>query len=142
MTPSPLVKHEDIPADEGMMPSLFSAEATPSMDTADLWATPDRDLSSPMPEATPEAGEKKPKKRKSWGQVLPEPKTSLPPRFVHTSLAMVNLTHRAYQADNCIESGPRLKTKKNNAESSESFAIVAQPSPLESESARRLRLSP
>lgn len=80
MTPSPLVKHEDVPADEGMMPSLFNAEATPSMDTVDLWATPDRDTSSPMPEATPEAGEKKPKKRKSWGQVLPEPKTSLPPR--------------------------------------------------------------
>lgn len=80
MTPSPLVKHEDFPADEGLMPSLFTAEATPSMDTVDLWDTPDRDLSSPVPEATPESGEKKPKKRKSWGQVLPEPKTSLPPR--------------------------------------------------------------
>ncbi len=32
---------------------------------------------------TPAAGEKKPaKKRKSWGQVLPEPKTNLPPRYV------------------------------------------------------------
>ncbi|KAH8164720.1 hypothetical protein CIB48_g3525 [Xylaria polymorpha] len=33
------------------------------------------------PTATPADGEKKPvKKRKSWGQVLPEPKTNLPPR--------------------------------------------------------------
>lgn len=142
MTPSPLVKHEDVPADEGMMPSLFSAEATPSMDTADLWATPDRDLSSPMPESTPEAGEKKPKKRKSWGQVLPEPKTSLPPRFVPISRAMVNHNKRSNETDNFTESGPRLKMKKNNVESSESSAIVAQPSPLESESVKRLRLSP
>lgn len=29
---------------------------------------------------SPSAGEKKTKKRKSWGQVLPEPKTNLPPR--------------------------------------------------------------
>lgn len=32
--------------------------------------------------ATPEPEKKPVKKRKSWGQVLPEPKTNLPPRYV------------------------------------------------------------
>lgn len=86
MTPSPMVKHEDFQSDDGMMPSLFSGEAASPSDTMDNWATPDRDMLSPLPESTPEAGEKKPKKRKSWGQVLPEPKTQLPPRFVPPSL--------------------------------------------------------
>lgn len=80
MTPSPMVKHEDLLGDD--LPSLFSHEATPGMESIDNWNTPDRDMMSPIPEATPETGEKKPKKRKSWGQVLPEPKTQLPPRLV------------------------------------------------------------
>jgi len=41
---------------------------------------------SPAPTAsvagTPEPEKKQAKKRKSWGQVLPEPKTNLPPRYV------------------------------------------------------------
>ena len=38
------------------------------------------------------APEKKPvKKRKSWGQQLPEPKTNLPPRYIpHTQLLMIH----------------------------------------------------
>lgn len=37
----------------------------------------------PPEEPAPEAGEKRSvKKRKSWGQVLPEPKTNLPPRYL------------------------------------------------------------
>lgn len=81
LTPSPMVKHEELMGDE-LMPSLFGSEASPGMESIDNWNTPDRDMMSPIPESTPEAGEKKPKKRKSWGQVLPEPKTQLPPRFV------------------------------------------------------------
>jgi len=38
------------------------------------------DLSTPGPEASKPTESKPVKKRKSWGQVLPEPKTSLPPR--------------------------------------------------------------
>lgn len=39
---------------------------------------------SPTPSVagTPEPEKKQTKKRKSWGQVLPEPKTNLPPRYV------------------------------------------------------------
>jgi len=43
--------------------------------------TPSRLSAVPEDANTPGDGEKKPaKKRKSWGQVLPEPKTNLPPR--------------------------------------------------------------
>jgi transcriptional activator HAC1 len=35
---------------------------------------------TPAPEDTPQSEKKQTKKRKSWGQVLPEPKTNLPPR--------------------------------------------------------------
>ncbi|PHH60744.1 hypothetical protein CDD81_1282 [Ophiocordyceps australis] len=59
------------------------------MMTPESWAE-DNQVSNPcspstnldyQPESTPPpSGEKKTKKRKSWGQVLPEPKTNLPPR--------------------------------------------------------------
>lgn len=43
----------------------------------------DRDLNDDTAPAESSSSEKKPvKKRKSWGQVLPEPKTNLPPRYV------------------------------------------------------------
>lgn len=43
----------------------------------------DTSLDSPEPEQLDEEEEKKPtKKRKSWGQELPVPKTNLPPRYV------------------------------------------------------------
>lgn len=60
-------------------PSLFESTASPQqvmtpVSTCDTAA--DEAAVTPTPE-----GEKKPaKKRKSWGQVLPEPKTNLPPR--------------------------------------------------------------
>ena len=38
------------------------------------------------------ADSKTTKKRKSWGQVLPEPKTNLPPRKVHLRLSKHSLT--------------------------------------------------
>ncbi|KAI0430264.1 hypothetical protein F5Y09DRAFT_232134 [Xylaria sp. FL1042] len=99
---TPRVKFEASPAESFLSspgeayPSLFSVATT--MDPADSVMTPEsvgddhntQDASTPTPAsvsastpaATPAAdGEKKPvKKRKSWGQVLPEPKTNLPPR--------------------------------------------------------------
>ena len=109
-TPSPNLKFEDSPAESflstpgEMYPSLFGSEAVTSatLNPLDMMSpqslndrcTPDIDLSAlarstPEPstpdEGTPapeETSDKKPvKKRKSWGQVLPEPKTNLPPRY-------------------------------------------------------------
>lgn len=88
-TPSPLVKHE--PMTESYQ-SLFAGELTPAtMDPSALFSTPEpadddmsqRDLETPAPEdENADSSDKKPtKKRKSWGQVLPEPKTNLPPRY-------------------------------------------------------------
>ncbi|KAI1483488.1 hypothetical protein F4774DRAFT_367735 [Daldinia eschscholtzii] len=58
------------PLESVMTPQSFTEEK--SADSATIQSTP-----SPAPENP----EKKPvKKRKSWGQVLPEPKTNLPPR--------------------------------------------------------------
>ncbi|KAI1111612.1 hypothetical protein F5Y14DRAFT_424638 [Nemania sp. NC0429] len=102
-TPTPELKYEPSPAESflsvpgELYPSLFAAGSPMSatMDPSDTVMTPDSseaaddaaaNASSPGPDATPAAtpaadGEKKPvKKRKSWGQVLPEPKTNLPPR--------------------------------------------------------------
>ncbi|KUI56095.1 Transcriptional activator hac1 [Cytospora mali] len=81
-TPSPLVKHESV---SESYPSLFSPEpSTPAtMDPSALFSASSMSpgaFESPSPEPE-ESGDKKPtKKRKSWGQVLPEPKTNLPPR--------------------------------------------------------------
>lgn len=104
---SPLVKFEASPAESFLsapgdnFTSLF-ADSTPStlnprdMMTPDSVADIDSRLSV-IPESqdaeddeshstsatAPSTSEKKPvKKRKSWGQVLPEPKTNLPPRYV------------------------------------------------------------
>lgn len=102
-TPEPNVKFEPSPTESfmstpgGEYPSLFGNSPMPStMNPRDIM-TPesthhdedhndsssrsggDRDAASSTPE--PGTGEKKQtKKRKSWGQVLPEPKTNLPPR--------------------------------------------------------------
>ncbi|KAI3327092.1 hypothetical protein HD806DRAFT_382751 [Xylariaceae sp. AK1471] len=96
-TPStPQVKFEASPAESflstpsELYPSLFdTTTTTDSVDgvmTPESFAGEENSMSSPTPgPTTPTAqgaeGEKKPtKKRKSWGQVLPEPKTNLPPR--------------------------------------------------------------
>ncbi|KAK0726030.1 hypothetical protein B0H67DRAFT_480197 [Lasiosphaeris hirsuta] len=80
-----------------MYPSLFGADAvTPSTlnpvdmmtprsydddDEHDMSALADMTPAPETPGADGQSSEKKPvKKRKSWGQVLPEPKTNLPPR--------------------------------------------------------------
>ncbi|PSR94002.1 hypothetical protein BD289DRAFT_472693 [Coniella lustricola] len=90
LTPSPQVKSEDYLGDDSMLPPLFGSEFAPDhIDPSDLLspsgsqmqAMSPSEFGSPAPESTPEASDKKPtKKRKSWGQVLPEPKTNLPPR--------------------------------------------------------------
>ncbi|KAJ0268915.1 hypothetical protein COL940_012940 [Colletotrichum noveboracense] len=91
---SPMIKFEDSPAESfvstpgELYPSLFGDAAPLAAD--DTTVNPSDMLTPPPftednPVATPDTDspstEKKPvKKRKSWGQVLPEPKTNLPPR--------------------------------------------------------------
>ncbi|KAK5627011.1 hypothetical protein RRF57_002726 [Xylaria bambusicola] len=98
---TPQVKFEASPTESFLStpggepyPSLFAPSQLTTIDPADSIMTPESnvgdenrsDAVTPAPAATPAAtpaaeGEKKPvKKRKSWGQVLPEPKTNLPPR--------------------------------------------------------------
>ncbi|KHO00467.1 Transcriptional activator hac1 [Metarhizium album ARSEF 1941] len=100
---SPVVKFEASPAESFLSvpgdnyPSLF-APSTPTStinpldvmtpksfsedrQTPQLPAVSEENAATPGAENIPASSEKKPtKKRKSWGQVLPEPKTNLPPR--------------------------------------------------------------
>lgn len=70
--------------------SLDSMPATPGEEMVNFTISPsDTSLETPTPEAEvkeePKSDDKKPtKKRKSWGQELPTPKTNLPPRYVPT----------------------------------------------------------
>ncbi|KAK4166783.1 putative transcriptional activator [Cladorrhinum sp. PSN259] len=106
-TPSPAIKFENSPTESllstpgEMYPSLFGAESSPApidMMTPESHSEDDEikmlvgltnalaepqthaDRSASVSSATPEPEKKPVKKRKSWGQVLPEPKTNLPPR--------------------------------------------------------------
>lgn len=80
---SPEVKYEPTSVDSFLSPPPqfpSTSSTTPATDALAAYTLtpglPDSEELSPAPEA-----EKKPvKKRKSWGQVLPEPKTNLPPR--------------------------------------------------------------
>ncbi|KAI1434159.1 hypothetical protein GGR50DRAFT_664417 [Xylaria sp. CBS 124048] len=93
---TPHVKFEPSPAESflststDLYPSLFAAASAtppPTLELADSM-TPESFVtdentsnSSPTPDPISVEAEKKPtKKRKSWGQILPEPKTNLPPR--------------------------------------------------------------
>jgi transcriptional activator HAC1 len=91
---SPLVQFDDSPADSFIStpgdnyPSLFSNNAT--MDPSDMLTPKSSDERQETPcddddiklenDVDSPSSDKKTKKRKSWGQVLPEPKTNLPPR--------------------------------------------------------------
>lgn len=92
---SPLVQFDDSPADSFIStpgdnyPSLFTNNAT--MDPSDMLTPKSSDERQETPcdddniklendVDSPSSSDKKTKKRKSWGQVLPEPKTNLPPR--------------------------------------------------------------
>jgi transcriptional activator HAC1 len=102
---SPLVKFENSPAESfmsapgDMYPSLFAVTtptATTTMNPLEIMTprsyTDDKaadasvmaglaaGLASPSAAPSPSSEKKAVKKRKSWGQVLPEPKTNLPPR--------------------------------------------------------------
>ncbi|KFG85745.1 Transcriptional activator hac1 [Metarhizium anisopliae] len=71
-TPSSTINPIDM-----MTPQSFSEDKQ----TPQLPAIKEESGASPSPEDIPASSEKKQtKKRKSWGQVLPEPKTNLPPR--------------------------------------------------------------
>lgn len=83
-------------------------------------------------EVKEEGDDKKPtKKRKSWGQELPTPKTNLPPRYEH----QIDLEDPKLMC--MLENEQRRKMRRSNAESSVFFEIVKPPSPLESVSDRR-----
>lgn len=98
-TSSPNVKFENSPAESflstpgEMYPSLFGSSAqntvnpldmmspqSPQEDQSDAAALADLELPEIQEEGSPSGDKKSVKKRKSWGQVLPEPKTNLPPR--------------------------------------------------------------
>ena len=92
---TPLVQFDDSPADSFVStpgdnyPSLFTS--TDTMDPTEMLTPKSDRLETPCEDIKDEdnfdedspsspSSEKKTKKRKSWGQVLPEPKTNLPPR--------------------------------------------------------------
>ena len=102
---SPMIKYEASPAESfismpGDYPSLFAPSTPPSTTINPLDVMTPQSISDEK--QTPQlatireesmdaddddddddvdgAGKKPTKKRKSWGQVLPEPKTNLPPR--------------------------------------------------------------
>ncbi|KAJ0332603.1 hypothetical protein COL922a_011217 [Colletotrichum nupharicola] len=91
---SPMIKFEDSPAESfvstpgELYPSLFGDAAPLAADDttvnpSDMLTPPpfteDNPVSTPDTDS-PSTEKKSVKKRKSWGQVLPEPKTNLPPR--------------------------------------------------------------
>lgn len=86
--------------------------------------------------------DKKPsKKRKSWGQVLPEPKTNLPPRYVSFShpFLLPHMPSNANPSPN-TGNGPKRKTKRNSAVLSVFCATGEPHSPQENGSVLRSRL--
>lgn len=79
--------------------------------------------------------EKKPtKKRKSWGQELPTPKTNLPPRYV-CSPSNLNISWLILS----IENEPRRMTRRSNAASNVSYGIGRQRNHPGNGNDRRLR---
>lgn len=89
-----MIKFEDSPAESfvstpgELYPSLFgdaapSATDSTTLDPSDMLTPPpfiEDGAASPAAADSPSTEKKPVKKRKSWGQVLPEPKTNLPPR--------------------------------------------------------------
>lgn len=96
-TPSPKLKFEPSPTESflstpgDMYPPLFGSTTAPTtVSPMDMMSPPASEFKSEFNDAPNEgtpgpdtpAEKKATKKRKSWGQVLPEPKTNLPPRCV------------------------------------------------------------
>lgn len=121
-TASPSIKYEDSPAEsllstpDEMYPSLFGSSPATTVNPLDMMSPksfteeeqPDLKMltnltvlaqtslttpsAAPTTAGTPEPEKKPVKKRKSWGQVLPEPKTNLPPRYDALTPQMVSTT--------------------------------------------------
>lgn len=83
-----------------------------------------------------EESNKPTKKRKSWGQELPTPKTNLPPRYTF-SQALLKLAMLIASSGN----EQRQRMRRNNVVSSESFEIVKPLNHHESESDKKSRSS-
>jgi len=85
------------------------------------------------------------KKRKSWGQVLPEPKTNLPPRYVSPlrdncvveSTPHSETSHHFANYNLDLGNGRKLKTKRSSVVSNVFYGIGGQLSLLESGSVSR-----
>lgn len=78
---------------EDILSPAASLSATPAPETPPLTVSP-AETSLDSPDNAEEVEEMKPekkpaKKRKSWGQELPVPKTNLPPRFVASRLVVL-----------------------------------------------------
>jgi len=65
---------------EMMTPQSFSGDADSSTLSRISEQPEEADDADELDESSPTSDKKQTKKRKSWGQVLPEPKTNLPPR--------------------------------------------------------------
>lgn len=77
--------------------------------------------STPASTPAPETEKKPVKKRKSWGQVLPEPKTNLPPRYVTQHLQPLNAFTNLLTGN-----VPRPRTRRNSV-ASNAFSATAGP---------------
>lgn len=71
-------QNDDDEDDDAMTPSELSSPPSQTDSRSRIHLTPISEADTVM--AAPESYKKPAKKRKSWGQVLPEPKTNLPPR--------------------------------------------------------------
>ena len=99
--------------------------------TPQSMATPPENIMTPM--YTPESEKKTTKKRKSWGQELPTPKTNLPPRYICTS----DLAECDNKANIGSENVQRRKMRRSNVASSVYCEIVPPLNPPESASVKR-----
>ena len=119
--------------------AFFGPEATVSPRDMSLtpqsMATPHENFMTPT--YTPEPEKKTTKKRKSWGQELPTPKTNLPPRYVCCD----SRCEGSKEANLFLESVQRPKMRRNNVVLSVSSEIVRLLNLLVSASVRRLRSS-
>jgi transcriptional activator HAC1 len=87
------------------MEDVHAGASSPSATSSSL-------LDIPAADSTPKGSESRQvKKRKSWGQVLPEPKTNLPPRkvFFLTPDMISSLLHT-----DCLLSAPRQPTRRSS----------------------------
>lgn len=122
----------------GQQDSSYTPQATISLSDTNLM-TPDPtspESSYNVKEEQGEDGEpRKPtKKRKSWGQELPTPKTNLPPRY---DIAITS--NDCASTYDIIGNEQRRKMKRSSGVSSESCETVKQPNHHESASDKKSR---